>query len=155
MPTLRLLQLNVWSGSTYELDWDARQFSSYETPSDAETRYSSLLALVKKHEPDVLTLNECMPSPDYATRLARDLGFSCYTRTALAGIVVGPFHFPSAKITEGDAVLAKPEFHLTPLGRQALTGWVLGESLSFNTDNATQILAASIEKGGRTFAIGW
>jgi hypothetical protein len=32
---------------------------------------------------------------------------------------------------------------------------VLGESLSFNTDNATQILAVSIEKGGRTFAIGW
>ena len=47
---LRLVQINVWSGSTYELDWAKRDFKSYETPQHRELRFESLVTQVSAIE---------------------------------------------------------------------------------------------------------
>jgi len=151
--TLSLLQLNAWSGSTYELNWSVRNFTSYETPDQIEARYQSTLSQITALAPDVITLQECMPTFKYAQRLAQDLGYDCYARTGVAGIILGPLHIPSNKITEGDAILAKREWNLKVIGRKALTGMVFGEYFSLNTDNATQTIGVEVTKGGRKFHI--
>ncbi|GMI33290.1 hypothetical protein TeGR_g2436 [Tetraparma gracilis] len=155
MSTLSLLQINVWSGSTYSLSTSCPggSFLSYELPSAAAARYSSLLSLIRHHDPDVLTVQEAMPLRAYSDRLARDLGYDCYARTGVAGIVLGPLHVPSSAITEGDAILARRGLGLRPLGRARLTGCVYGERLSFNLGNATQALAAEVTKEGRKIGV--
>jgi len=152
--SLKLLQLNVWSGSTYNLNWSKLDFDSYEQPSQTKARYQSMVKLIRHHDPDILTLNECMPTFKYCKRLASDLNYDFYARTGVAGIIVGPLHIPSSKITEGDCIMAKKELGLRPLGRKVLSGLVFGEYLSFNTDNATQCIAASVVKEGRRYVIG-
>lgn len=104
--SLRLLQVNVWSGSTYEIDWSKLKFAMYEPPAATERRYEILLRRIRELDPDVVTVNEAMPCEAYVTRLASDLNMDAVYHLGVAGIVLGRFlRFPC--ISEGDAVLAK------------------------------------------------
>ena len=154
MSALTLLQLNCWSGSTYNLNWKKKCFDSYEDPAKTEARYQSTIKQIRGLSPDVITLNECMPGKQYAEKFASDLGYDLYYRTGVSGIILGSFHYPSINITEGDAILAKREYCLKPLGRKSLSGFVFSERFSLNTDNATQVIAVSVEKEGKLYVIG-
>ena len=143
---LRLLQVNVWSGSTYEIDWRTLTFISYESPSETEKRYQTLLRRCKKLDPDVITVNEAMPCRAYVRRLANDLGMDAVYHLGVAGVVLGRFlSFPF--ISEGDAILAKPRLKLQPAGRARLTGSVFSDLFSLNLDDATQAVAATVALG--------
>ncbi len=143
---LRLLHVNVWSGSTYEIDWGTLTFISYESRRETEKRYQTLLKRCKKLDPDVITVNEAMPCQPYVRRLANDLGMDAVYHLGVAGIVLGRFlRFPD--ISEGDAILAKPRLKLHPAGRARLTGSVFSDLFSLNLDDATQAVAASVALG--------
>ena len=152
--TLTLLHFNAWSGSTYSMNWLNLSLKSYELPSQTEARYHSAVRQIRELDPDVITVNECMPSPAYASRLAEDLGMDVFTRTGMAGAILGPVHFPSSSATEGDAVLARKSLRMRPLGREKLTGNVFGETFSLNGGDATQVIAAAVVKDGEEFVIG-
>ena len=116
---LRVLQINVWSGSTYvgELDWrSCFSFVPYESSEHSGRRYEALVRInanlnpnsnahpqqvrgVKQLDPDVITLNECMPCRSFSHRLATDLGMDCVARLGVAGLVFGWLKFPF--ISEG------------------------------------------------------
>ena len=188
---LRLLQINVWSGSKYQGELDPSSgfsFTFYEDKARREARYQGAsanttprgirVALVRptslhhrlwnQHDtntttltlatgptpvpelvkeileldPDVVTLNECMPCFSFAHRLAKDVGMDCCASLGVAGIVFGFLRFPF--ISEGDAILAKPAMQLRFAGRAQLTGGVRSSSLSFNLDDSTQALACKV-----------
>jgi hypothetical protein len=60
--TLRLVHINVWSGSTYEMDWKVLRFVPYEASARREARFESLVQQLRELDADVITLNECLPS---------------------------------------------------------------------------------------------
>ena len=150
---LRIVQINVWSGSTYELKWSSLDFASFETPAHRSLRFESLVTQLKILKPDVITLNECMPCNKYVSKLSARLGYKSFRHIGVAGIVLGPLHVPSSKITEGDAILVAPHLEATFLGRCRLTGRVYSPYFSLNVDDATQALACRVVKGGRSFCV--
>ena len=142
---LTLLQINVWSGSRYsgELSpFTLFRFRNYETAQQREERYQCLLTELRTLDADVITMNESMPSPARAHRLAKDLGYDCVSRLGVAGIVFGWLRFPF--ISEGDAILAKPCLQLDFTGRTALTGGVMSDSFAINTCDATQAIGCTV-----------
>ncbi len=156
-PPLRLVQINVWSGSKYTVNWSTLTFDSYESPSQTATRYSSLLSSLRSLSPDVITANECM-GPNgcraYVDQLARDMDMDAHSHVGVAGIVLGPLHVPSIRCTEGDAILTKKHLKAEPIPRARLTGFVFREWFSLNTEDATQVLAVRFNFNGKVVAIG-
>merc|ERR1719189_814199 len=138
---LRLLQINVWSGSTYEVDWWRFGFIPF-AGDDREHRYQSLVRYIQHYNPDIICVNEAMPWYAYPKRLAADLGMDCCVHLGVAGIRIGPLQIPC--ISEGDAILAKPHLKLKQLGRRRLTGAVLTNQVSFSLDDATQAIVAQV-----------
>ena len=142
---LRVLQLNVWSGSDYAGELSARtgfSFGFRDTAAYRERRYAALLREVRRVDPDVMCINESMPCFAFAHRLARDTGMDCVASLGIAGLQFGWLRFPF--ISEGDAVLAKRALDLQYLGRHRLSGGVCSSSISFNTGDATQVLGCRI-----------
>ena len=142
---LRVLQLNVWSGSDYAGELSARtgfSFGFRDTAAYRERRYAALLREVRRVDPDVMCINESMPCFAFAHRLARDTGMDCVASLGIAGLQFGWLRFPF--ISEGDAVLAKRALDLQYVGRHRLSGGVCSSSISFNTGDATQVLGCRI-----------
>lgn len=71
----------------------------------------------------------------------------------VAGIILGPLHVPSSRISEGDAILVSTDLDATYLGRRRLTGRVYSPYFSLNTDDATQAVACRIVKRGRPYTV--
>lgn len=138
---MRVLQINVWSGSRYEMNWKSLSFIPFAA-DDPGSRYQSLVQHIRHHDPDIVCVNESMPCFAFAERLAADVGMDCCVHLGVSGIRLGPLQFPC--ISEGDAILAKPHLQLEQIGRRSLTGNVLTNQVSFNTDDATQALVAQV-----------
>lgn len=145
--TLKILHLNVWSGSKYtdELSpWTWFSFSSFETKKDLEKRYQNLVRQLKSYNPDIICLNEVMPCPSYAYRIYQDLeDYDCVANCALLGLAFGFLRFPN--ISEGDAILAKKSLNMKYLGRKLLSGNVFNDTFSCNFDDSTQCIGISID----------
>jgi hypothetical protein len=57
---LSVLQINVWSGSKYDILWSSGSFDSFETPVHHNQRFDAFIQGVRALDPDVISLNEAM-----------------------------------------------------------------------------------------------
>jgi endonuclease/exonuclease/phosphatase family metal-dependent hydrolase len=163
---LRVFSANAWSGATYELGPPAAgapaavallaralgvgaqvQFFPGEDAARRRARLEALAQEIEGHDPDVVCLSEMMPCPSAAHWLAGRLGMDCCAREALSGLVFGSWRFPD--LSEGDAVLARPELALRFERRVRLSGRVFSDLFSLNSGDATQALACSVLLPGR------
>jgi len=140
LDTLRLVDINVWSGLDYT---GTLRMGEYETPERRERRYRALVCQLRALAPDVVAVHEANPLPAYIDRLARDLGYDAVQHVGLGGVRAGPVGLPW-NLREGDAILARPELGLRSEGRRQLSGGPVGSFFSFHFADATQVLAASI-----------
>lgn len=147
--TLKIVDINVWSGLNYEGIW---QMGEYEPVEIREQRYQSLISQLKALDADIIGLHEANPLPDYADRIARDLGMVGIYHIGLGGIRIGALGLP-LNLREGDVILAKPALQPTFAGRKQLSGGFVGNTVSFHTSDATQIIAMKITFRNRDFYI--
>jgi endonuclease/exonuclease/phosphatase family metal-dependent hydrolase len=117
---LRLLSINAWSGllprSFYAVE-------SLEPPGNKERRTEALLAGIRELDPDVVFLQECLPQPDFSTRLAGALGYDGIHRICNSGVRLLGVGLPRGiGRGEGLAILAKRHLGLRPAGMKRLSG---------------------------------
>ena len=154
LDTLRVLDINVWSGLDYQ---GTLAMGEYESDARREQRYRALLAQLRALAPDVIGVHEANPIPGYVRRLAGDLGYDAVMHMGLGGVRAGPVGLPW-NLREGDAILARPALGLRDEGRRRLSGGPVGSFFSFHFSDATQVVAASIGVNGRripVFATHW
>ena len=144
---LKIIHLNVWSGSKYTGELSPStyfSFQSFETTSNHEERYQRLLRELHKYDPDIICLNEIMPCPSFACRLCKDLKYyDCVAKCGLLGLAFGFLRFPN--ISEGDAIFAKSTLNMKYVGRSLLSGNVYNDTFSCNVEDSTQCIGISIE----------
>jgi len=137
---LKVVTFNVWSGLNYQGSF---KMGEYESPSRRARRYRLLVREMKALQPDIIGLNECNPLPEYAQRIAGDLGYDEYHHLGVAGIHLGRVGLP-INLREGDMVLARPKWHLSTPLRQQLSGGPVGEFATFHLSDATQVVGGKI-----------
>jgi endonuclease/exonuclease/phosphatase family metal-dependent hydrolase len=137
---LRFLSINVWSGLDYT---GYLKMGEYETKPVREKRYQALISQIKQLNPDVVGVQEANKLPEYAERLAKDLGYDVVYHVGLGGVRLGAIGLPW-NLREGDALLAKKDLRMEFVGRQQLTGGYVGNFFTFHFSDATQILGVRI-----------
>ena len=168
---LRCCQINVWSGSTYELE-PARastlyhlfghiiesggggKFGMFEKVEQTQDRRAALVSELKRIRPAVVSLNEAA-SEAWVHELAAELGMCALWHTGVAVIRVGPLSLPPG-IEEGDALLFHPGLVCEGTVRRRLSGKVFGRGLAVNFGDATQAIGALLRTPGgrRVFVVG-
>jgi endonuclease/exonuclease/phosphatase family metal-dependent hydrolase len=146
---LRIVDINVWSGLDYS---GIFLMGEYESEEEREKRFQLLVKSVLELDVDILTIHEANMLPDYVERLASELKMEHFAHVGVAGIRIGSVGIPW-NLREGDAILAKPSLQMKPLGRKQLSGGPVGNFFSFNTDDATQVLGASLTWKGIPFVV--
>ena len=160
---LRVCQINVWSGSTYELEPEGAStayqlffgsFGSFEKDGQREARRAALVKELKALRPAVVTLNEAASSA-WVRELADELGMCAVWHSGVAVVRLGPLALPPS-IDEGDAILFHSDLECEHVARQRLSGLVWGERLAFNFGDATQALGVLLKTpvGRRLYVIG-
>jgi endonuclease/exonuclease/phosphatase family metal-dependent hydrolase len=154
---LSLLQINVWSGSKYDILWSSRTFDSFETPEYHNQRFEALIKGIRTIDPDVISLNEAMGRggcKKYLEKLGLALeDYAVFGSIGVSGVILGPISIPSWRTTEGDAILVKRKYKRTFIGRKRLSGQVFNNHFALNLDDATQVLGIKVEKGNTSYAI--
>jgi endonuclease/exonuclease/phosphatase family metal-dependent hydrolase len=141
--TLRVVDINVWSGLDYQ---GTVTMGEYERPEMREKRYRALVAQLKGLDPDVIGVHEANQLPGYIQRLAGDLGYDAVFHVGIGGLRAGPVGLPW-NLREGDAILAKKDLGLTWVGRRQLSGGYVGAFFTCHFEDATQVVAARITVG--------
>jgi len=141
-PVLRVITINVWSGSDYK---GTSSFGMWETPEVLEQRYQILLKQLQELNPNVVFLQEANPVDRYAKRLSRDLGMDEIHQVCLAGIKIGSWGIP-AHFKEGNAILAKPELKLCKENDWKLSGspGIYSDNLTMHFDETISALAGEV-----------
>lgn len=147
--TLRVLDINVWSGLNYK---GIFKMGEYETDSIREARYQALIHQIRELDPDVVGIHEANKLPYYIERLVRDLGYEGFAHVGLGGIRMGPVGIPW-NLCEGDGFLIKKHLHPQWAGRKQLSGGYVGNWFTFHLSDATQIIAIKIECNKRPLTI--
>lgn len=120
MRPLRIVNLNTWVGSLMR---GLTSLVSIEPEGHKHKRYQALLAELRACDPDVITLQECLPLPRFVTDLAQDLGYDCIWRVSNSGVRVLKVGVPKGVgHGEGVAILARRGLGLTGLGTLRLSG---------------------------------
>jgi endonuclease/exonuclease/phosphatase family metal-dependent hydrolase len=143
----RMIDINVWSGSDYQ---GLLEFTSWETPSQAEKRYQILLANLKEANPDVIFIQESTPVDRYTRRLAKDLNMDQIHQVCIAGIKIFGIG-PPLGFKEGNAILARKGLELTKLDDWKLSGGpgIYGDNISFHYDETVSALLGRISIDGK------
>jgi len=142
--SLRILDINVWSGLDYI---GSMKMGEYETPEIREKRYQALISQINELNPDVVGIHEANLLPNYAKRLAKDLGCIPFYHIGVGGIHIGPIGLPS-NLREGDVILVKEEFSPKWIGRKQLSGGYVGKYFTFHFEDATQVIGVRINVNG-------
>jgi len=135
--SLRILDINVWSGLDYI---GYIKMGEYETYSVREKRYQALLSQIKRLDPDVIGIHEANKLPDYAERLAKAIGYEVFFHVGVGGVRLGPVGLPW-NLREGDVILTKKYLNPQFAGRKQLSGWHVGNRVTFHFSDATQVIA--------------
>jgi len=138
--SLRILDINVWSGLTYK---GIVKMGEYESPAIREQRYRALVTQIKQLDPDIIGIHEANKLPDYAKRLADSLGYNYFYHIGLGGIRLGKVGLPW-NLREGDIILTKKYLNPEWAGRKQLLGGYVGRWASFNFSDASQVIAVKI-----------
>jgi endonuclease/exonuclease/phosphatase family metal-dependent hydrolase len=142
---LRLMTINVWSGLDYK---GTLSMGEYEPAPVREKRFRALVAEIRRLSPDVIGINEANRLPDYAERLAGEIGYDFIWHVGVSGVRVWRAGLPW-NLKEGDALLAKKDLCLAWAGREQLSGGgFVWNNLSFHTQDATQVLLGRVRVNG-------
>lgn len=152
--SLRFVVINVWSGLDYTGNlW----MGEYETREIREKRYRALISQLKQLDADIVGVHEANKLPDYAEKLARDLGYDVFYHVGLGGVRLGKVGLPW-NLREGDAVLTKKDLYAEFAGREQLSGGHVGNFFTFHFGDATQIIGVKMTNHGKplyVFATHW
>lgn len=146
---LRILDFNMWSGLTY---LGFLRMGQYGDDALIAKRRQTMLALIRKYDPDIVCLHEVNPLPKAAREIGAALGMDAFHHPHLGGIRIGPIGIPW-NLREGDMILARPALQLKPIARERLSGGYVGRYAAFHFDDATQILGVTVEVKGKRFPI--
>ena len=124
--TLKVLDINVWSGLTYK---GTIKMGEYESERRREKRFSALLIQIRASNPDVILIQEANPVVKYASRLGDSLSYDEIHFICNAGIKFGPLGIPS-NLSEGQVILARPELDL-----EEYDIWKHSGAIGINSDN--------------------
>jgi endonuclease/exonuclease/phosphatase family metal-dependent hydrolase len=138
---LRLMTINVWSGLDYK---GTLTMGEYEPEEVRKKRFRALVTEIRRLSPDVIGINEANLLPDYAEKLAGEIGYDYLYHVGVSGVRIWRAGLPW-NLKEGDAILAKKDLRLTWAGREQLSGGgFIWNNLSFHTQDATQVLLGTI-----------
>lgn len=129
----------------------------YESTTVRRRRYHALIEQINHLQPDIIGVQEANKLPDYADRLAQDLGFEVNYHVGVGGVRLGKVGLPW-NLREGDAILTRPSLQAEFAGRQRLSGGHVGSFFTFHFSDATQILAVKVVNRGKpifVFATHW
>ncbi|MCD6291132.1 MAG: endonuclease/exonuclease/phosphatase family protein [Anaerolineae bacterium] len=118
-PLIRIATLNTWHG--LDPSHGLIQLHSYETAAQREARYQALIEELRILAPDIVGLQEANPLPDYAHRIAADLGYDEIHQVANGGIKFFGWGIPT-NVNEGLVILARKELHLERIDARRLSG---------------------------------
>ncbi len=148
--TVSLANMNVWFGM------DARgylRFGEYESRSRRRSRFTILAAGLKNLRPDVIALQEANKLPDYARKLADEIGYDAVWKTTNSGIKLLGRGIP-ANFTAGNAILAPKGNGLKFIGAARLSGRGLQyQHFSFHLTELRDAIAAMVTIGGQPVII--
>jgi endonuclease/exonuclease/phosphatase family metal-dependent hydrolase len=140
---IRILSINVWSGLTYQGTFQMGQY-----PDNPQRRFALLLAGIRRLDPDIIAIQEANPLPQYAKRLAADLGYQVIYHVSLGGIRFGTFGIP-VNLREGEAILTKKTFDVKDLGVRRLGGCgLVTNGFCFQVGEINQALLAEVKLHG-------
>lgn len=138
--------VNVWSGLTYR---GAFTSGTFEDRATRAFRFDLLTDGLLEIEPDLIAIQEANPLPDYAGRLAAELGYDVVSDVRQGGVRIGAIGLP-ANLREGEALLAPPGRGLARGAVKQLAGPAAGNVAAFQFGTGSQIVAGQIEAEGRT-----
>jgi len=139
--TLKVLDINVWSGLDYI---GYLLMGRYESPGTRKKRYQALLKQIKDLSPDVIGVHEANKLPAYTRKLARDLGYDQYSHVGVGGIRMGPLGLPW-NLKEGDGILVRRDLKLSDPVRHQLSGGHVGRFFIYHLEDATQIIGVKVK----------
>lgn len=117
---LRIVNLNTWIGC---LPRTLLKVLPIEPPGHKERRIAAMLHELRERDPDVITLQECLPLPAFALRLARELDYDVLWRVGNSGVRVLGAGLPvGVGRGEGLAILARRGLGLKRAGQKRLSG---------------------------------
>jgi len=152
MRSLRVLELNAWIGLLVR---GALGVERLDPPGHKEKRFRALVSELRALDPDVVTLQECLPLPRFAERLAAEAGYDVIWRVCNSGLRVLDFGLPwGIGRGEGVAILARAGLGLTQVDTRRLSGhgfvthWV-----SLQLGPIRYALAGRIDLDGRPVVI--
>jgi len=140
---LKLLTTNVWSGLDYRGTF---RFGEYENDEIRERRFEVLVKQIKRHNPDIIFIQEANPVGIYASRLADELDFDEIHQVCNAGIKFGPLGIPS-NFKEGIVILARKDLQLEEYHTSKLTGsfGIYGDLLTIHFNESHFFLVGKIK----------
>lgn len=145
---ISLLTINVWSGLNYK---GVLKMGEYQNAP--EKRYKLLVSEIRKISPDIIAVQEANPLPDYAVRLAADLGYQVIFHVSLGGIRLGPVGIP-INLREGEAILVKNSWKFEEIGIKRLAGFgIVTNWFCFQFSEITQVILIKAFVNGRFFYI--
>ena len=139
---LRVLTINVWSGSDYRGVWS---FGEWESKATREQRFQVLVSQLRSIGPDVLFLQEATPVGRCASRLAKALDMDQIHQVCIAGIKFGPVGIP-AGFKEGNVILARRGLHLFKVDEWKLSGGpgIYSDAVTVHFDETISSLVGGI-----------
>ena len=148
--TFTVLTFNIWSGLDYE---GTLKMGEYETGEHRQKRFEILVRKLQQLRPDVICLQEVNYFPETARKIARAIKYQAYGYVGLGGIHVGPIGLP-VNLREADVILVSPDFKVTSLGREQLSGEGFSTNwITFHFDEINQVMGLRLEKEGVTFDV--
>lgn len=148
MSRLRIVNLNTWIGLLVR---GLLGVEKVEPEGHKRRRLEALAAELRARDPDVVTLQECLPLPSFARELADMLGYDHIWRVANSGLRFFGVGVPwGVERGEGLAILARKELGLSHLatrrlsGRGFVTNW-----MSVQLGPVRYAIAGRVDVGGR------
>lgn len=149
---IRIVSLNTWIGC---LPRTLFKVLAVEPEGHKDRRFAALVAELSERAPDVITLQECLPLPSFAKRLARAIDYDVIWRVANSGIRLFGLGLPfGVGRGEGLAILARRGLGLRRLAAYRLSGLgVVGNWGAFHAGPMRWALAARVTVHGRPLIV--
>jgi len=138
--SLSILDINIWSGLNYK---GYLKMGEYETDVIREKRYQTLIKQITELNPDIIGVHEANKLPQYAVKLASDIGYEVFFHVGVGGIHLGSIGIPW-NLREGDAILVKKRLNPEFIGRKQLSGGYVSNWATFHFSDATQVIGIRV-----------
>ncbi len=148
MTTLRIVNLNTWIGLLVRGVFGVE---TIEPDGHKDQRTRALVEELRERDPDVITLQECLPLPRFARQVATALDYDLIWRVGNGGVRVLGVGIPPTKLGRGEglAILAKRSLNLRKLSIKRLSGrGFVNNYVSLQLGPMRYAVAAMIDKDG-------